>query len=88
MTIQSSETNTTLPSQTSIPETPVNRSSSVVKYVVVVGFNHKKGAQIEYTYPETDKDSLLENFPHLQHRCLIYIHNFWINFLFLNLRDL
>jgi len=36
-----------------------------VKYVVVVGFNHKKGAQIEYTYPETDKDSLLENFPHL-----------------------
>ena len=46
-----------------------NSNSGIVKLVLVVGFHHKKGAQIEYVYPETYSISEIsqkyKNLPHL-----------------------
>ena len=46
-----------------------SNNSGIVKLVLVVGFHHKKGAQIEYVYPETysipEISQKYKNLPHL-----------------------
>jgi hypothetical protein len=59
-------------SKIGVESTDDTQNSGVVKLVLVVGFHHKKGAQIEYVYPDNiyTESELLAKYKNLPHLCL------------------